>query len=460
MLTPSADILPGLSVFAPAMTAPTYQNALTLLCGTLLASGPRTVTAALRALGLTDANFSRYHRFFTRARWSPMLLSRLLLGLLVRTFVPPGEVLRLLVDETLERRKSRQLAYRGLFRDPVRSTAEGVQFAWGIRWLCFCLLVPVPWSRRPWALPFLLLPLLSEQACRRLRRPHRTVVEQTAHVLGHLRHWVPERPLVLVGDNAYAAVPLADCCRHLRPAVTLVSRLRLDAVLHAFPTPPPPGKRGPKPKKGPRLPKLAAQLHDPATRWQALLLDWYGEPRVVEVATGVALWYRSRYAPVPVRWVLVRPRPSDPAPFEPGACFATDPEATVAQIVAWFLGRWNIEVTFAELRAHLGFETQRYWSRAAAGRVTPCLCGLFSLVVVLAKALHPRQLPVPQSGWYAKEEASFADALAAVRRHLWRALWPAPSVATNYVGVPQHGDHYLIPSALWQRIEQVACYAT
>lgn len=462
MLTPSVDILPWLAFFAPAMTAPTFTHVLTLLCGTILAPGRRTVTAALRVLGRETGNFSRYHRVFSRARWSALLCSRLMLFALIRTFLPPGAPLVILVDDTLERRKSRKLAYRGLFRDPVRSTAAHHQFTWGIRWLVFALLVPVPWSSRRWALPFLALPLLSEAACQRLRKRHRTLVEVTALVVGHLSRWLSEREIRLVGDGAFAAASLAHACQHATGPVCLVSRLRLDAVLHEFPGPRPPGKRGPRPKKGARLPNLQARLIDPATEWGLATVRWYGgERRQLECASDVCLLYRPSQPPVPIRWVLVRSPDGDAHPITPGACFCTDPALLPQTVLQTFIARWNIEVTFAEVRAHLGFETQRHWSRRAAGRVAPCLLGLFSVVVLVAKALHPEALPLPQSDWYRKEEATFADALAAVRAYLWQALIPRqPPEPPNYVPSAKHGDHYLIPCALWRRIHQVACYAT
>jgi hypothetical protein len=461
MLTPSLDILPWLAFLAPAFTAPSFRTMLTLVCGTLLTPGARTVTAALRVLGLEQGNFSKYHRFFSRARWAALLCSRLLLFALVRSFLPPDAPLLVVVDDTLERRKSRKLAYRGLFRDPVRSTAEHVQYAWGLRWLVFSLVVPVPWSQRRWALPFLAWPLLSENACQRLHKRHRTLVEVTAAVVGHLSRWFPEREIRLVGDGSFAALSLARTCQHARGPVCLVSRLRLDAVLHAFPGPRPAGKRGPKPKKGVRLPSLELRLQDPATPWQRQQVRWYGgEVRTVELVSEVCLLYRPGQPPVPVRWVLVRPPAEAPHAFEAGACFCTDPRLSPVEVVAAFVLRWNIEVTFAEVRAHLGFETQRHWQRQATGRVAPCLLGLFSLVVLIAKALHPEELPVPQSEWYHKSEATFADALAAVRRSLWSALAPRPLRAVHYGTSAERGDLYLIPGAVWHRIQWLACYAT
>jgi hypothetical protein len=460
MLTPSREILPWFDTFARAMTAPTFQNALVLFCGTVLASGPRTVTAALRALGLAEQSFCKYHRFFSRAEWSPLFLSRLLLDLLVRTFLPPHAPLLVVADETLERRRGPKVAYRGLFRDPIRSTASQVQYAWGIRWLVLALVVPVPWSRRPWALPFVVVPLLSEKLCQRLKRKHRTVVEVLGDLMAHLGRWYPQRRWVLVGDGTFAAVPLAHRCQHAPADLCLVSRLRLDAALHDFPAPRRPGQRGPTPKKGLRLPSLAHQLTDPATEWERVQVRWYGgEWRTLEVATGVCLWYRGGHPPVPLRWVLVRSPEGDPHPLTPGAVFATDPALTPVQVLTFFIARWNIEVTFAEVRAHLGFETQRHWSRRAVGRLIPCLFGVFSLVVVMAKLAYPEGLPVPRSRWYVKEEATFADVLAAVRRTLWGALTPAAPPAPLFVASGETPDVYLIPGPLWRQLQQVACYA-
>jgi len=448
----SPEIIQLLAPLALAMTAATYRNALVLLCGAILAPGRRTVCSALRVQGLGEANFSKYHRVLSRAHWSPMLVSRLLLALMVRTFVAPGEPLVIIVDETLERRRGSQIAYKGWFRDGVRSTARQVVLSMGIRWCCLCLLARVPWSPRPWALPFLLVPVLSEKACQKWRKRFQGSVRWTERLVERIRRWHPEREIVLVGDGDYAAVSLVSRCQTLRRPVRLVSRLRRDAALHDFPAPQPKSKRGPKPKKGARQPNPRQRLEDPATPWQVVSIPWYsaGERRL-EIATGVSLWYTPCQDPVPIRWVLVRSPEGAEAPIEPSSLFCSDPEANPEQILTWFIGRWNIEVTFEEVRAHLGFETQRQWSRRAVGRSAPCVFGLFSLVVLIARVLHPEHLPVDQNGWYRKETATFSDALAAVRRHLWGSL--------NYVGSHPHPQLCLIPRRLWHQIQQVACYA-
>jgi hypothetical protein len=451
MFTPSPEIVELLTTFAVAMTAPTFAKLLVLIYGTILAPGRRTVTAALRAQGLEDeANFGKYHRVFNQAPWSGWVLSHLLLGLIIDGFVPAGWPLILLIDETLERRQGKKIEYKGWFRDAVRSTANRVTGCWGIRWCCLCILVGVPWSERPWALPFLLVPVRSQKTCERLGKPHRSCVEWAAVLVTKVRRWYPEREIVLVGDGAYAAVSLVQHCQGLEPAVKLTARLRLDAALYDFPGPQPKSKRGPKPKKGARQPNLAHRLADPGTVWRRVTIPWYGgAQKVLEIVTGVSLWYTPGWDPVPIRWVLVRcPEGS----LKPAAYFCSDATVTAEQILAWIVGRWNIEVTFEEIRAHLGFETQRHWAPRAIERTTPCLFGLFSLVVLMAHVLHPDTLPLPQVSWYPKDEATFSDALAAVRRHLWSA--------GNYTMSPTHPDMGLIPHALWERLLQAVCYST
>ena len=458
MLTPSSEIIQLLATFAVAMSAPTFANALVLIYGTLLAPGRRTVASALRVMGCSEeANPSKYHRVFSRARWSPMHLSRLLLGLLVDTFVPDGVALVILVDETLERRAGKKIGYKGWFRDAVRSVGNKVAVSLGIRWCCLCLLVWVPWSSRQWALPFLAVPVLSEKTAKRLKKTYRSGVWWTIYLIEKVRQWYPEREITLIGDGGYAAVELVACCQRLR--IKLVSRLRVDAQLYAFAGAQPPSKRGPKPKKGARLPSLQQVFADPRTLWcQSEVPGYGGQLKRVGYCTGICLWYTPGQDPVPLRWVLVRYEEKNARTgkitIKASAFFCsdiTDPTITPEQIIGFYVSRWNIEVTFEEGRANLGFETQRHWSVRAIGRTTPCLLGLFSLVVLMAQRLHPDELPLRQSGWYHKPEATFSDVLAAVRSHLWSAR--------NNTHSLENAPMCLIPADLWREVQQVLAYA-
>lgn len=455
MLTPSPKIIQLLSTFALGMSAPTFAKSLVLLYGAILAPGRRTVCSALRVMGLDgEPNFGKYHRVLNQARWSPMQMSRLLLGLLVDTFLPEGAVLVLLVDETLERRQGKQIRYKGFFRDAVRCVGNRVAVSLGIRWCCVCLLVSVPWASRPWALPFVCVPVLSEKTAKRLGKTHRSGVFWAGFLIGKVRGWYPAREIVFVGDGEYAAVELVAVCQRWR--VKLVARLRMDAGLYDFPASQPPSKRGPKPKKGARQAGFAERLCDPKAAWQCLSLLWYGgQTKTVEFVSNVSLWYTPGQTPVPLRWVLVRCEEEDKRTgkkkVKAAAFLCSDTQAAATQVLDWFVGRWNIEVTFEEVRAHLGFETQRQWSKRAIERTTPALLCLFSLVVLIAKTLHPETLPVQKSRWYAKEEATFSDALAAVRAHLWSAM--------NYNNSLKMAQTCLIPTDLWNRIQTILAYA-
>jgi len=450
MPNPAPVVRRLLATFVPAFTAPTFAHALTLVYGAILAPGRRTVAAALRAVGLNDErHFTTYHRVLNRAAWSPLTLSRILLGLLVAAFVGPDAPLSLIIDDTLERRYGRRVAYKARYHDPVRSASGHVATTSGVRWLCICVLVRVPWSRRPWALPFLTVPCPTPSVSARLGKRHRTVPARAALLIRLIRRWQPGRPLVLTGDSGYGVVALARICR--AQDVTLVARLRLEAALYAPVPPQRAGKPGVKPKKGPRLPTPGARLGDPTTPWTRQEVRWYaGEVRAFDVTSGLALWHRDGEPPVPIRWVLLR----DPrGTLRPTALFCTDQAVAPAQVIAQYVGRWNIEVTFEEARRHLGVATQRQWSQRAIERTMPCLLGLFSLVTLLADALHGAALPTRQSAWYAKPEATFLDALAAVRRHLWisgRANRPTPMNAANVADSPGH---------LLAALVDAACYA-
>lgn len=445
------EIVALFAVFANTLTAPTFQKGLSLMAGVILAPGRRTVASALRAIGLAhEPHFSNYHQILNRAHWAPLLLSKALLGLIVRLCVPDGQPLLLVVDETLERRRARKIRYVGWVRDAVRSIGRKVAFSLGIRWQCLAILVTMPWSHRLWALPFLVIPALPPKTSTRLKKHHHSLPEWATILIGRIRRWYPERELVLIGDGTYAAFVLARACQGFARPVRLVAHLRLDARLYAPPPPPVPGKRGPKPKKGVLLPSLANRLAAATTPWREVTIPWYGgQDQAVQIVDGTALWHRSGGLPVPLRWVLVR-CPGTTLP--PKALFCTDPTVDALQIITWFIARWNIEVTMEELHAHLGFETQRYWSQRATERSTPCLFGLFSLVVLMAKVMHPEKVPVRQAAWYDKSEATFSDVLAVVRHDLWQP--------TKYDASGAQVESAPITPETISSLIEIACYST
>jgi len=242
-------IIQVLAPFAPLFSDRVWRHAQVLLLGAILAPQARTVTAALRVMGLaTERHFTNYHRVLNRATWSARQGSRMLLGLLIALLVPPGATIVFGADDTLERRSGRQIKAKGCYRDAVRSSKKHVIRCFGLKWVSMMLLVPVPWSRRVWALPF--LTALCRPAEKHSRRRHKTSIDWVRQMMKQVRRWLPGRRLVLVVDGGFAAVALALAC--VKNRVVMVSRLRWDAALYHPPGPQPKGKRGPKPTKGKR----------------------------------------------------------------------------------------------------------------------------------------------------------------------------------------------------------------
>ncbi|MBV8867253.1 MAG: transposase [Acidobacteriaceae bacterium] len=447
MLSLPVRLAPVILTFAPLFSRRVWQHVQVLLMGAILAPGKRTVTSCLRMVGRgQEPHFVNYHRVFSRARWSSFTASRLLLELLVRTFVPSGPVV-LGLDDTVERRRGKRISALGIYRDPVRSSDSHFVKASGLPWLSLMLLAPVPWAGRVWALPFLTCLARSERYNQQQERRHKKLTDWARQMLFQAQRWLPNRTLVLVADSSFAALELLSAlARHHTMAIT---RLRLDAALYEPPPARQAKKHGRPRKKGKRLPRLDQVLQKATTCWERVRIEgWYGaQPRDVELCSATALWYYSGTI-VSIRWVLLR----DPAQrFDPQALLCTDLSQTPQQIVQWFVQRWQVEVTFAEVRAHLGVETQRQWSDQAIIRMTPCLLALFSIVTLLAeRLLRGGKLPVRSEAWYRKEQATFSDTLAAVRRHLWQQ---------SFQRSPAGGQAAKLSLRVIRSLQEAICYA-
>jgi hypothetical protein len=437
-----------LTPFAPVFSKRVWHHALVLVVGALLTPGQRMVTSVLRVTGLSQApSFQRYHRVLNRDVWSSLQLSRILLRLLIAAFVPAGPLV-VGIDGTIERRRGAKIKAASIYRDPVRSSHSHLVKVNGLRWLCLMLLVPIPWAARTWALPFLTVLAPSERYNLLYRQRHKTVLDWARQMVLLLHRWYPQRRVVVVGDGEYAALEFLAA---VQDAATMISRLRLDARLFAPPPPRSPGQTGRPRIVGQRLPTPAQRAVDPATNWTTVTVSrWYGESgRPVQIASEPALWYHTGKQPVLIRWVLVH----DPHGAFPTQCLlCTDPKVPPEQIIAWFVLRWQVEVTFHEARQHLGVGTQRHWSDQAIARTTPALFGLFSVVTLLAHQ-HLTQSPWlgRQAAWYTKARPTFIDALALVRRELW--------AGTTFQTSSSDQDLVQIPRLLMEHLTDTLCYA-
>ena len=436
-----------LGPFAPVFDKRTWEKVQVLVAGAVLSPGKRTISSALRVMGLDrQADFGKYHQVLNRAVWSSLEVSKILLRLVVSTLCA-GQPIVFGIDEHIERRRGKKISAKGIYRDAVRSSDSHFVKASGLRWISLMVLCWIPWAHRTWALPVLTALAPSERYHEQRGQRHKVITDWARQMIKQVRRWLADYPLVVVGDSTYAVLDLLRACQTLTQPVTMVARLRLDAALYE-PAPPYQGKGRPR-KKGERLPTLQAILTDKDTVWQTVTVHWYGgAERTIEIVSQTAVWYHNGKPPVPLRWVLVRDPLSE---FEPLAVLCTDLQTSPAQIVEWFVLRWQVEVTFHEARTHLGVETQRQWSDLAIARTTPALLGLFSWITLLAHALVAQQTAsVRSSAWYAKSLPTFADAIAWARSLLWQS---------TFCMSPNDHDIVKVSRSFLSRLTDTLCYA-
>ena len=420
-----------LSIFLPLFSQPSYLNFLLLFQGHILCKGRRTITEILKRISLRNIkNYSKYHDFFRKAKWSALKGAEMLFLRLVSLI--PGEII-ISIDSTVERRKGSKIKGLGIQRDAVRSTKAKKVLVPGLNWLVSAIHIKFPWCNQTWALPFLTIlmpperPLSSSKNKNDLKKKskkHKTMSEWTCQVAMLLRRWLgPSKSITIVADSAFATYVLANTCIDL--GITLISRMRLDARTFDFPPPQKLGK-GRKKLVGTRLPTFNKMLEDPSLIWKMIETIWYGGAKKnIETLTGSCLWYGYGIRPVPISWVLTR----DPNNGQAAVLFSTDVNSLSTDIIEKFIGRWQIEVTFEEARRHLGMETQRQWSDNAIDRITPCILASYSIINLIAlesQVLTGENIPIQTSSWYKKTHVTFSDILAYVRMKIVRKkyfLW-------------------------------------
>jgi hypothetical protein len=333
------------------------------------------------------------------------------------------------MDDTTAQHRGKCVYGKGCHHDAVRSAHKHVVFRWGHRWIVLAISVPFPFTWRRWALPVLVALYRPESLDQAEDRRHKTAPDLARQLMAGLIHWFPERKFVFLGDGGYASHELASFCYRHRRHASLVSRFHGDARLYA-PAPKRRQRMGRPRLKGRKLPTpqqvVDRRVLTPAT------VHWYGGgDRRVQLATDTGLWYKSGAGVVPIRWVFVR---DIQGTHRDEYFYTTNPLLTGKQIVSWFTARWPIETTFQEVRAHLGFETTRQHVAQSVLRTAPCLLGLFSVVcLIFAEHIKHHPVHIRQTPWYVKNEPTFSDGMATVRRLFWQEiLFQEPSYRKGF----------------------------
>jgi len=416
MLTLPSAAEPLIVSLSVAFTDPTFNRMVPLMVGAILTRGRRTITAVLRTMrGLADGHWSDYHRVFSRAAWT-LWLPGLILARAILAWTDPAEPVLVAVDDTTCQHRGRKVYGKGCHHDAVRSTHTHIVWRWGHRWVVLAISVKFPFTWRRWALPVLVALYRPKELNDAEGRRHKTPPRLARQLVAALIHWFPGRKFIVLGDGGYASHELARFCHRHRDHVTLISRFHRDASLYQLPSAKRSGRKGRPRVKGVKLPTPGEVVA--RARRQRAGVDWYGGGRRrVELVHGNGQWYKAGEGLVPVRWVYVH---DIQGTHRDDWLYSTDPTLDPTRIVSWFTGRWPIETTFQELRAHLGLETTRQRTERSVLRTAPCLFGLFSVVcLIYAGHAKGRSTRPACTAWYAKAEPTFADAIATVRRLFW-----------------------------------------
>ena len=206
----SPAILSIIAPFAILFSRPVWNNALTLLIGTILCRGKRTICAALRVMGLSNETaFAKYHHVLNRVEWSLLSAARILLNLIVN-IIGNGNPLVFFIDETLERRKGPKIKAKGYYRDAVRSSKKVVVKCSGLKWLTMAISWRFPFSERYFALPFMTVLEPSAKSDKTAKKRHKTTLQWTIQMLMQVVRWLKNTPIILVGDGGFALIEERD----------------------------------------------------------------------------------------------------------------------------------------------------------------------------------------------------------------------------------------------------------
>ena len=410
-MSPVSSFVCYLATFVPLMTPASFENFRLLAGGWVLSTRRRTVTELIQRAGAVNLkSFSSFHRFFNRAHWSIDEVGRTVLSLALRA-IPTGDVVRLVVDDTLCKKGGQHIFGTGMHRDALASTRKLARLSWGHNWVVVGVLVEFPFARKTtWCLPIALRLYVTKSRPKsqrwRQETVYRTRPELAVEMLEMIARWCPERRFLVVGDSAYGG---GSVLRNLPEGFQLASRIVMDAVLFA-PAPRRYSGTGRPRRKGKRLPspKQVASSRKP---WKKLNLRLYGAKRRVLVKETEGLWLKGDYCPIKI--VIVR----DPRGVNKDEAFyCSDTKLSATAILRAYSQRWSIEVAFENAKGHFGFEDPQNRTLNAVQRTAPFGALLYSLVILWFNSHGHKRCKFPHRPWYGRKSfASFADMLDTLR---------------------------------------------
>ena len=387
--------------FLPIFTQPVRAIFTRLTAGWILCNVRRTVTGMLPfADPANEHAHDAYHRFFPDARWNMAKLWRILAGILIKVFCRTGTI-TLALDDTLFHHSGKKVNGAGYWRDAVRSTKSKTICAWGLNLVVLTLQIQPPWGGEPLGLPINM---------RLHRKKQASLIELAEQMINEVVQWFPQRLFRVVGDGFYATLAGKELLH-----TTIISRIQRNAEIYDLPVKPRKKGRGRPRKKGKRLSspeKMAQQVR----HWQKVKVCERGKTRTRLVHARKVLWYRVSQKPI----LLVISR--DPAGKEKDDFFfTTDVTMTPAEVIGCYGDRWAIEDTFKNTKQFLGGQEPQTFKGKGPERAAGLSLWLYSMVwlwYLKQKSNHRYFIVHPWNPL--KATPSFADAIACLRRELWR----------------------------------------
>ena len=416
MPTDSArTFLRALEVFRPAFTAATFARWLLLMAAWVLCTERHALTECLVVSGAAGVwEHSAFHRVFSRRRWDLDALARLWLAALVERLSARKLRLQFVIDDTLGTHKGPTVFGLGTHLDAVRSTRKRKTFTFGHVWVTCALVVTVPFSPRPFAIPLLFRLYRSKKECARHGGDYRTKTEQARELVELLLRWLPEASFDLLLDAGYTNRAVL---RGLPSRVRVLGALTLRAALTTA------GGRtlrtGRHSPKGAPRGALAAWAEDTSHPWETIEARVYGGLRTRQIKTAEVQWWSVLGAPS-IRVVLLRCT-TGTLPLRAFLC--TDSKTDAASVLTGYARRWSIEVYFFEVKQFLGLCASRARLEWAVRRTAPCVGLLYGVLVMWFWEQSERglQAVVPNRPWYGHKDAvSFEDILRTARVALGR----------------------------------------
>lgn len=458
-----------LHTFSPVFAKPSFQTFRLLMTGWILSTRHRYVTDLIVSSdSTTNGHFTDYHRFFSKAVWNIDHLWKLLAQLIVAKLIGPDGVIFLSGDDTLCRKRGLGIFGTGMHHDPLSSSKSKKICHWGHDWVDLCIIIANPWwaPSKVFSLPICMrlyrnrqglikgknkqpkkitasqkkaaskknkqaakkkkqAKLAAEKNRKGSETPHKTRPELMAEMIAMVAAWFPDRQFLLVVDSLYSG---QSVLRTLPSNFDLIGPVHTKAALYAPAPAETEVRRGPRRKKGDRLPSIDQWSSD-SSRWQTHHFDRYGLHGSLQTKTRTGLYYKAGNDRL-LRLVLSRDTVGD----RPTRIFySTNIDLQPREILTYFSMRWSIEVMHFDCKQHLGLEDAANRSEQAVKRTAPMAMFLYSLTFVWYAAEGHQDFQIPHRPWYWwKEEPSFADMLTTLRRKSWEdQLSPVSSSTTR-----------------------------